>query len=171
MILRAYQERASMRGMERIFGTVRQTLARWIREKAANLPAMETTSWLLSQTTCWIWMSYGHFFARKAQPTLGLDCPLLSHPPGRRLLHRRPQRRQVPGFAPSHPPKLQLSLFLQRTIFRVELCRQTVFQISAVWRRYRPEQGKEDVHNGAMKSKAKRGTPGMDCREVVMDCS
>ena len=32
-----------MRGVERIFGTVRQTLARWIREKAANLPAMEIT--------------------------------------------------------------------------------------------------------------------------------
>ena len=66
MILRAYQERASMRGVERIFGTVRQTLARWIREKAANLPAMETTSWLLSQTRCWIWMSYGHFCAQSA---------------------------------------------------------------------------------------------------------
>ena len=32
-----------MRGVERIFGTVRQTLARWIQEKAAKLPAMEAT--------------------------------------------------------------------------------------------------------------------------------
>ena len=43
LILRAYQERASKRGVERIFGTVRQTLARWIQEKAAKLPAMEAT--------------------------------------------------------------------------------------------------------------------------------
>ena len=43
LIVRTYQERASMRGVERIFGTARQTLARWIREKAAKLPAMETT--------------------------------------------------------------------------------------------------------------------------------
>ena len=43
LILRAYQERASMRGVERIFGTARQTLARWIQEKAAKLPALETT--------------------------------------------------------------------------------------------------------------------------------
>ncbi len=43
LILRTYQERASMRGVERIFGTARQTLARWIREKAARLPALEAT--------------------------------------------------------------------------------------------------------------------------------
>ena len=45
LILRAYQERASMRGVERIFGTARQTLARWLREKAARLPALEATLW------------------------------------------------------------------------------------------------------------------------------
>ncbi len=43
LILRAYQERASMRGVERIFGTARPTLARWLQEKAAKLPAMEAT--------------------------------------------------------------------------------------------------------------------------------
>ena len=43
LILRTYQERASMRGVERIFGTARQTLARWIGEQAARLPALETT--------------------------------------------------------------------------------------------------------------------------------
>jgi len=37
-ILRAYRERASMRGAERIFGAARQTLARWILEEAAKLP-------------------------------------------------------------------------------------------------------------------------------------
>ena len=43
LILRAYRERASMRGIERIFGIVRQTLARWILEKADVLPELATT--------------------------------------------------------------------------------------------------------------------------------
>jgi insertion element IS1 protein InsB len=36
-VLRAYQERPSMRGIQRAFGVARQTLARWLREKAASL--------------------------------------------------------------------------------------------------------------------------------------
>jgi len=42
-VLRAYRERASMCGVERIFGVVRQTLARWIIEKAAALPDLADT--------------------------------------------------------------------------------------------------------------------------------
>jgi len=42
-ILRAYQERASMRGIERVFNLARQTLARWIKQKAAKLPALVHT--------------------------------------------------------------------------------------------------------------------------------
>ena len=30
-------------GVERIFGTARQTLARWLRDKAERLPALEAT--------------------------------------------------------------------------------------------------------------------------------
>ncbi len=43
LILRAYRERASMRGIRRIFGIVRQTLARWLKEKAAVLPDLADT--------------------------------------------------------------------------------------------------------------------------------
>lgn len=43
LILRAYRERASMRGIERIFGIARQTLARWILEKANTLPDLADT--------------------------------------------------------------------------------------------------------------------------------
>ena len=43
LIMRTYQERVSMRGVERIFGTPRQTLARWLRDKATQLPALEIT--------------------------------------------------------------------------------------------------------------------------------
>ena len=42
-ILRAYRERTSMRGVERISGTARQTLARWILEQAAKLPDLADT--------------------------------------------------------------------------------------------------------------------------------
>jgi len=43
LVLRAYRERASMRGIERIFGIARQTLARWILEKADALPDLADT--------------------------------------------------------------------------------------------------------------------------------
>lgn len=42
-ILRTYRERTSMRGVERIYGTARQTLARWILEEAAKLPDLADT--------------------------------------------------------------------------------------------------------------------------------
>jgi transposase-like protein len=42
-VLRAYRERASMRGVERIFRIARQTLARWIIEKATALPDLADT--------------------------------------------------------------------------------------------------------------------------------
>ena len=43
MIMRAYKERASMRGLERIFNVARQTVARWIREIVRALPALKDT--------------------------------------------------------------------------------------------------------------------------------
>jgi len=42
-ILRAYLERASMRGVERIFGVARQTLARWLAKIAQALPELQAT--------------------------------------------------------------------------------------------------------------------------------
>ena len=43
LVLRAYRERASMRGVVRIFGISRKTLARWILEEAASLPGLADT--------------------------------------------------------------------------------------------------------------------------------
>ena len=37
-ILKAYHERGSMRGIERIFGVSRQTLSKWIKKKSNNNP-------------------------------------------------------------------------------------------------------------------------------------
>jgi insertion element IS1 protein InsB len=43
MILRAYKERASMRGLERVFHVTRQTVARWIQEIVPTLPDLKDT--------------------------------------------------------------------------------------------------------------------------------
>jgi len=43
MILRAYKERASMRGLERIFDITRQTVARWIKAIVRALPDLKDT--------------------------------------------------------------------------------------------------------------------------------
>ena len=37
-ILSAYHERSSLRGIERTFGVARQTVAKWLKEKADSLP-------------------------------------------------------------------------------------------------------------------------------------
>ena len=42
-ILRAYKERASLRGLERIFYVARQTVARWIMEVVHALPDLKDT--------------------------------------------------------------------------------------------------------------------------------
>lgn len=39
-ILRAYEERSSLRGLERTFGVARQTVAKWLRAEDAQLPAL-----------------------------------------------------------------------------------------------------------------------------------
>jgi len=42
-VLRAYKERSSMRGVERIFHVSRHTLAQWIREMVPKLPDLKDT--------------------------------------------------------------------------------------------------------------------------------
>lgn len=42
-ILRAYQERSSMRGVGRIFGVARKTLARWLNHKGETVPELVDT--------------------------------------------------------------------------------------------------------------------------------
>jgi len=39
-ILQAYHERSSLRGLERTFGVARQTVAKWLRQEAAQLPVL-----------------------------------------------------------------------------------------------------------------------------------
>ena len=70
-----------MRGVERIFGTVRQTLARWIQEKAAKLPSDEATL-LAAEPDDVLELDEALMVicANKAQPTLGLDVPSVVEP-------------------------------------------------------------------------------------------
>ena len=42
-ILRAYRERVSLRGLERIFGVARQTIMRWVIADAEHLPTLSET--------------------------------------------------------------------------------------------------------------------------------
>ncbi len=42
-ILRAYQERSSLRGLERTFGVARSTVISWLKKKAHGLPPLRTT--------------------------------------------------------------------------------------------------------------------------------
>jgi insertion element IS1 protein InsB len=42
-ILKTYQERASLRGLERIFGVSRHTVCQWIRDKVQQLPPLKDT--------------------------------------------------------------------------------------------------------------------------------
>ena len=42
-ILRAYQERSSLRGVARTFGVSRQTVSTWLKQKADSLPPLEHT--------------------------------------------------------------------------------------------------------------------------------
>jgi transposase-like protein len=37
-VLAAYQERASMRGISRVFGISRNTLVKWLKQKGGNCP-------------------------------------------------------------------------------------------------------------------------------------
>jgi len=43
LIINVYQERSSMRGIERTFGVSRRTLSAWLKEQANDLPPLEET--------------------------------------------------------------------------------------------------------------------------------
>src|SRR5437660_7492416 len=42
-IVRAYEERSSLRGLERIFGVSRPTVIKWLKKKAKHLPELSET--------------------------------------------------------------------------------------------------------------------------------
>ena len=59
LIINVYQERSSMRGIERTFGVSRRTLSAWLKEQANDFPPLEER---LQPVECkkipvWMWMS------------------------------------------------------------------------------------------------------------------
>ncbi len=56
--LRAYQERESMRGIQRVFGVVQRTLKRWLEEAVAALSDLVDTL-RPRPMRCWNWTNYG----------------------------------------------------------------------------------------------------------------
>jgi len=43
LIIKVYQERSNMRGIERTFGVSRRTVSAWLKEQANDLPPLEET--------------------------------------------------------------------------------------------------------------------------------
>jgi insertion element IS1 protein InsB len=67
MILRAYQERMSLRGLQRVFGVWRGTVLRWLRRQVAQLPQLSQTllpsqaSDVLELDECWTFVQQSFF--------------------------------------------------------------------------------------------------------------
>jgi insertion element IS1 protein InsB len=66
-ILAAYQERMSLRGVERVFGVWRGTVLRWVRQQVAELPKLSQTllpaqpNDVLELDECWSFVQQGFF--------------------------------------------------------------------------------------------------------------
>ena len=76
LIIKAYQERSSMRGIERTHGVCRQTLSAWLKKKRSSYHPLKR-HWNLSiprKYLCWKWMNYGLLsFARTTKSGYGLQ--------------------------------------------------------------------------------------------------
>ena len=59
-ILAAYKERPSMRGISRLYGISRNTLASWLQKKSTHSQTWKRRSCLRSKMTYSNWMNYGH---------------------------------------------------------------------------------------------------------------
>lgn len=103
-VLKAYQERVSMRGIRRIFGVVPKTLLRWIRAALKRLPSLiqtleavqaddvleldELWSFVLKKSNkCWIWIA----LCRRTRQIVAYYCGDRSAQSCRQLWHRIPE--------------------------------------------------------------------------------
>jgi hypothetical protein len=74
-ILRSYHDRCSMRGISRIFGVARETLARWLRQKDKILPDVADTLDAVCPAMCWNSMDCGPLCTPKTTSAeYGLLC-------------------------------------------------------------------------------------------------
>lgn len=84
-ILRAYHERASLRGVTRTFGVARQTVAKWLKEKAESLPEM--TSVEAAQSDDVLELDELWSFVESKKQTMDLDSLVSSDTPSGFLFH------------------------------------------------------------------------------------
>ena len=61
-ILAAYRERPSMRGISRLYGISRNTLASWLQKKSSRNQTWKRPFYQPRKTMCLNWMSYVHSF-------------------------------------------------------------------------------------------------------------
>ena len=100
-ILRAYQERSSLRGLTRTFGVARQTVSKWLSEEADELPDQPPLE--PSEPDDVLELDEVWSFVGSKKQTLGLDSPVSAHPTDCGLLHRRPERRKLLAAVVSDP--------------------------------------------------------------------
>lgn len=87
-VKRAVLERLSLRGIERLFGLLRRTVADWIESWAEHLPPLETTlvtaqaEDVLELDEVWL------FVLKKANQRWVVGCLVPPHTPDCGLLHR-----------------------------------------------------------------------------------
>jgi hypothetical protein len=86
-VKRAVLERASLRGIARIFGLSRRTLARWIEHWAASLPPLEETL-AAAQVEDVLELDEVWSFVLKKDPTLDWGGPVSPYPADCGLFHR-----------------------------------------------------------------------------------
>ena len=137
-ILAAYNERSSMRGIQRTFGVSRPTLASWIKKGRS-----QSETWRYA-FACWAWWHSGSRWnvvicLWKMEQTLDLDSHVPSNSSNRGLCHWRSQwsnLSQALGANPKHLQKLpKLQRFLGSVSTRLS-CRNT----SMCWKRKRADK-------------------------------
>ena len=108
-ILSAYNERSSMRGVQRTFGVSRPTLASWLKKDETNpkledrlLPACTGSRW--NVVIC-LW---------KMEQTLALDGYLLPHSPNRGFRYGWSKRGNLPQALGANTTRIQRLPELQR---------------------------------------------------------
>jgi transposase-like protein len=72
-ILRVYFERSSMRGIARVFGVARQTLAGWLKEESDKHPDLESTLWDVPAGKDVLEYDELQHFVKKKSKTVALD--------------------------------------------------------------------------------------------------
>ena len=96
LILKTYRERASLRGVERIFQVARQTIARWLRTILRTVPKLKETlrparaGDMLELDELWP-------FVLKEGHQRWLDCAVPPDTTSGRVYDWRPQRKDLPS--------------------------------------------------------------------------